>query len=61
MVLEQPASDFWSTPPRHFWWLLEAKKDEAERIKGKPKGAEFKAGEVRALRKWMDAHNAAST
>jgi hypothetical protein len=27
--LGQPASDFWKTEPRHFWWLLESA-DEAQ-------------------------------
>jgi hypothetical protein len=26
--LGQPAADFWTTDPRHFWWLMEAE-DEA--------------------------------
>lgn len=57
--MEQPARDFWQTKPRYFWWLYEAKKMQSDAIKGKAKGGhEFKKGEAKALRKWMDAHNA---
>ena len=54
----QPARDFWTTRPRYFWWMLEAHQMQIDAAKGDKGGNEFKKGEAKALRKWMDAHNA---
>ena len=35
-TLNQRAADFWETPPRHFWWLVERMNDEAARAKPGP-------------------------
>lgn len=59
MVLEQPAGEFWTTPPKHFWWLLEAKKEQSDAIKEKMGEGGEKLGpkDYKRLRKMMDEHN----
>lgn len=59
MVLEIAPSEFWQMPPRHFWWLMTAKAEEAKRMRAAMKQAgPLTAADKDDLRDMMDRKQA---